>query len=101
MNIKNRIEALEARHRERVEAEAPPQRQHCERDDTGHVIACERFVFPRDPPGVNELGVMAASFAAMKREPFSRETCAYDGCEHRARCRADGRPTGWFRGAPA
>lgn len=95
MNLKSRVERLKQLAAQRVEAEAPPQRQHCERDDTGHVIACERFVFPRNPPGVNELGVMAASFAAMKREPFSRMTCHFSECEHRADCRADGSPTSW------
>lgn len=76
-------------------ADAPHRWQHADRAPDGCVTACERMVFPRNPPGVGTMGVMAAALAAMVREPFSRATCPYLGCEHRAGCRADGSPTGW------
>jgi hypothetical protein len=98
VRIKSRIEALEARHRERAEAEAPPQRQHCERDDTGHVIACERLTWPSLPEQerLRREGVAAmAIFSMMDREPFSRASCPYSDCENRAGCRADGSRTRW------
>ncbi len=97
MNLESRIEKLETRHREREAADAPPQRQHADRAPDGCVIACERLVFPRNPPGVDTLGPLAAAAAAMVREPFSRTSCPYSECEHRDTCRADGRATSWGR----
>lgn len=73
-------------------AAAPLYLQHADRDGDGNVIACERLVFPRNPPGLDTLGPMAA---AMVREPFSRSTCPHTECEHRDTCRADGRATSW------
>lgn len=95
MSIENRIAALEARHHEREADDAPLYLQHADRDDDGNVVSCERLTFPRNPPNVDALGPMAAAAAAMKRESFKREACVYDGCEHRADCRADGSPTRW------
>lgn len=95
MNLETRIERLEARHREREAADAPPCWQHADRDEDGVVIACERMVFQRNPPGLDTLGPLAAAAAAMVREPFTRSTCPYSECEHRADCRADGRVTSW------
>lgn len=95
MSIENRIAALEARQREREDADAPRYLQHADRDGDGKVIACERTVFPRNPPGVDTLGPLAAAAAAMVREPFSRSTCPYSECSRRDTCRADGRATSW------
>lgn len=95
MNLGSRIAALEARQREREAADAPLYRQHADRDEDGNVIACERMVFPRNPPGLDTLGPLAAAAAAMVREPFSRSTCSYSECNHRGTCRADGRATSW------
>lgn len=76
-------------------AAAPPYWQRADRDEDGNVIACERMVFPRNPPGLDTLGPLAAAAAAMVREPFSRASCPYSECEHRDTCRADGSPTRW------
>lgn len=95
MSIENRIAALEARQRERDEADAPRYLQRCDRDEDGNIVACERLVFQRNPPGIDTLGPLAAAAAAMVREPFSRSTCSYSECNLRGMCRADGRATSW------
>lgn len=95
MSIENRIAALEARQRERDEADAPRYLQHADRDNAGNVVACERMVFQRNPPGLDTLGPLAAAAAAMVREPFNRSTCCYSECQHRDTCRADGKATSW------
>lgn len=95
MNFGSRIEKLESQHREREAADAPRYMQNCDRDGDGNVIRCERFVFQRNPPELDTLGPLAAAMSAMKREPFSRESCLYSDCEYRDSCRADGRSTSW------
>lgn len=97
MNLESRITTLEQRHRAALAALAPISLQRCDRDEAGHVVACEALVFPRNPPGVDELGPMAAHARAMERQPFTRSTCDYSECQHRETCRADGRLTGWGR----
>lgn len=76
-------------------AAAPPCWQHADRDEDGNIVACERMVFHRNPPGLDTLGPLAAAAAAMVRESFNRSTCCYSECEHRDICRADGRATSW------
>lgn len=95
MNLSSRIAAIEARQHEREAADAPLYRQHADRDEGGNIVACERLIFQRNPPGLDTLGPLAAAAAAMAREPFSRSTCCYSECEHRDTCRADGRATRW------
>lgn len=97
MNFETRIENLEARRRAREDMNAPRYLQRADRDANGHVVACERMVFPRNPPNLETLGPMLAGMLAMTREPFSRATCFYTGCEHRDTCRADGRLTNGHR----
>lgn len=98
MNLETRIEMLEARQCEREAASEPRRLQRADYDAGGHVVACEQFVFPRNPPDVETLGPMLAGMLAMVREPNSRDTCPYGDCEKRVNCCADGRPTNWMKG---
>lgn len=102
MSLLTRLQAAEARLRElrerkheRETAAAPPCWQRADRDEDGNVIACERMVFPRNPPNVDTLGPLAAAFTAMTREPLTRASCPYTECENRDTCRADGSLTRW------
>lgn len=91
MNLESRIEKLEARQREVAAEHEPGYWQRCDRDQGGTVIACERLVFPSLP---EQRGLTPGEVMSRVRcEPFKRESCVYDGCEHRDTCRADGRPT--------
>lgn len=95
MTLQTRIEKLEARQRERAEAEAPPQRQHCDRAPDGAVIACETLTWPTIRQQREQGMTWGDAMRLVQREPFSRSTCVYSECEHRARCGADGSPTSW------
>lgn len=90
MNLETRIEALERRADERAATAAPLCWQRADRDAAGHVVACERMEFPRNPPNMDTLGPMLAGMLAMVRVPFSRATCHYTKCEHWDTCCADG-----------
>lgn len=92
MSIENRIAALEARQRERDEADAPPQRQHADRAPDGGVIACEQLTWPTIRQQ-REQGMGLSAMNHVQREPFRRDTCRYLDCEYRDTCRADGRAT--------
>lgn len=91
MNLETRIEKLEARHREREDAEASRYLQRANRDADGHVVACTRYGFPPVSPDEG----LAGMAAAMTLELFHREACIYTGCEYRDTCRADGSPAVW------
>lgn len=96
MSIENRIAALEARQRERDEADAPPQLQHADRAPDGSVIACERLTWPSIRQQREQGMTMGDAMRLIQRELFSRASCPYSDCEHRdSSCRADGRATSW------
>lgn len=95
MDLEPRIRAIEAQHRQRAEADAPPQRQHADRDECGNVIACERLTWPTIRQQKEWGMTMADAMRLIQREPFSRESCPYSDCEYRASCRADGALTKW------
>lgn len=93
MGIEDRLNRLEQRHRNRVGADGPLTYFRADYDAAGHVIACEGMTVPLKPPNPEGLGPMVAGMLAMVREPNSRASCPYDGCEKRDTCRADGRLT--------
>lgn len=84
MNLEARIEALEARQRER-DAASEPRFWLCPRPDaSGFVIRCARYTVQ---PGDG----LAAMVNTMNSVPelLSRDTCGYDDeCPRRAICRA-------------